>query len=87
MSLGTSRTVAGANVGYSGRTLTQCPLSFLSASNLTTSQDRSFLCDSLLRALYRVAFHYSTYRALTSILGMDGNLQVAYDVGQNFVSS
>jgi alpha-1,3-glucan synthase len=34
-----------------------------------------------------VAFHYSTYRALTRILGMDGNLQVAFDVDTNLVTA
>ena len=34
-----------------------------------------------------MAFHYSTYRSLTRFLGMDGNLQVAFDVGVNFVTA
>ena len=51
------------------------------------SQDQYFLRDQPLSALDGVAFHYSTYRALTRFLGMDGNLQVAYDVGSNFISA
>jgi alpha-1,3-glucan synthase len=35
-------------------------------------------------SLDSVAFHYSVYRALSRILGMDGNLQVAYDTTPNF---
>jgi alpha-1,3-glucan synthase len=34
-----------------------------------------------------VAFHYSIYRSITRFLGMDGNLQVAYDVDVNFVTA
>ena len=34
-----------------------------------------------------MAFHYSTYRAISRFLGMDGNLQVAYDTDTNFVTS
>lgn len=46
-----------------------------------------FLRDSPLNALDGAAFHYSTYRALTRFLGMDGNLQVAFDVDTNFITS
>ncbi|KAI5360905.1 putative glycosyl hydrolase, family 13, catalytic domain, starch synthase, catalytic [Septoria linicola] len=31
------------------------------------------------------AFHYSTYRALTRFLGMDGNLEAGYDAPRNWV--
>lgn len=34
-----------------------------------------------------MAFHYSTYRAISRFLGMDGNLQVAYDTDTNFVTA
>lgn len=44
-----------------------------------------FLRDAPLNALDAVAFHYSTYRALTSFLGMDGNLEVGFDLDGNFV--
>jgi len=40
-----------------------------------------------LNGLDAVAFHYSIYRSLTRFLGMDGNLNVAYDVGTNFVTA
>lgn len=32
-------------------------------------------------------FHYSIYRALTRFLGMDGNLEVAYDLNSNFITA
>lgn len=46
-----------------------------------------FLRDAPRNALDGVAFHYSIYRALTRFLGMDGNLQVAYDTAVNFVTA
>jgi alpha-1,3-glucan synthase len=46
-----------------------------------------FLRAAPLNALDAVAFHYSFYRAMTRFLGMDGNLQVAYDVDVNFVTA
>lgn len=46
-----------------------------------------FLRDAPLNALDGVAFHYSIYRGLTRFLGMDGNLDVAYDVNLNFISA
>ncbi len=46
-----------------------------------------FLRDQPLNALDGVAFHYSTYRSLSRFLGMDGNLQVAFDVSTNFVDA
>jgi alpha-1,3-glucan synthase len=45
------------------------------------------LRDAPINGLDGVAFHYSTYRALTRFLGMDGNLEVAYDVDVNFITS
>ncbi|EIN07319.1 modular protein with glycoside hydrolase family 13 and glycosyltransferase family 5 domains [Punctularia strigosozonata HHB-11173 SS5] len=69
-----------------GRTPTQRP-DFSTAANLTGSEDQYFLRDSGLNGLDGFAFHYSTYRSLTRFLGMDGNLQVAFDVDSNFVTS
>ena len=46
-----------------------------------------FLRDAPQNALDGAAFHYSTYRALSRFLGMDGNLQVAFDVDTNFITS
>ena len=34
-----------------------------------------------------MAFHYSIYRSLSRFLGMDGNLQVAYDLEVNFAEA
>ena len=49
--------------------------------------DQFFLRDKPLNALDGAAFHYSTYRSLTRFLGMDGNLQVAFDVDTNFITA
>ncbi|KAH8833661.1 modular protein with glycoside hydrolase family 13 and glycosyltransferase family 5 domains [Flagelloscypha sp. PMI_526] len=70
-----------------GRTTTQLPGGFLAAANLTASNNEYFLREAPLNALDSVAFHYSTYRSLSRFLGMDGNLQVAYDVDLNFVTA
>jgi alpha-1,3-glucan synthase len=45
------------------------------------------LRDAPLNGLDGVAFHYSVYRSLERFLGMDGNLQVAYDVSTDFVTA
>ncbi len=63
------------------------PPGFLQAANLTASQSEYFLRDAPLNGLDGVAFHYSIYRSLTRFLGMDGNLNVAYDLNMNFVSA
>lgn len=55
--------------------------------NLTSSQNEFFLREKPLQALDAVAFHYSIYRAMTRFMGMDGNLQAAYDVDTNFVTA
>jgi alpha-1,3-glucan synthase len=70
-----------------GRTPTQLPPGFLPAANLTENQDEYFLRDLPLNGLDAAAFHYSIYRSLTRFLGMDGNLQVAYDVDTNFITA
>ena len=48
------------------------------------SNENYFLRSPDLIALDSVAFHYSMYRALTRFLGMDGNLEVAYDTPVDF---
>ena len=70
-----------------GRTPTQLPPGFLAAANLTKDQNQFFLREQPKNALDAVAFHYSIYRSLTRFLGMDGNLQVAFDVDVNFVTA
>jgi len=70
-----------------GRTPTQLPPGFVAAANLTATQDEFFLREAPLNGLDAVAFHYSFYRAMSRFLGMDGNLQVAYDVDVNFVTA
>lgn len=59
----------------------------MAAANLTASDDQFFLRNAPDNGLDGVAFHYSFYRALTRFLGMDGNLQVAYDVDVNFITA
>ncbi|TFY74157.1 hypothetical protein EWM64_g9855, partial [Hericium alpestre] len=70
-----------------GRTPTQLPPGFLAAANLTADQNQFFLRDAAHNGLDGVAFHYSIYRSLTRFLGMDGNLQDAFDVDTNFVTA
>lgn len=55
---------------------------------LTTSSDNArFLRADGLQNLDAAAFHYSIYRSLTSLLGMDGNLAAGYDVPTDFVDA
>ncbi|KAK7014847.1 modular protein with glycoside hydrolase family 13 and glycosyltransferase family 5 domains [Favolaschia claudopus] len=70
-----------------GRTPTQLPPGYSSVANLTSNQNEFFLREKPLQALDSVAFHYSIYRAMTRFMGMDGNLQAAYDVDTNFVTA
>ncbi|RXK40574.1 alpha-1,3-glucan synthase [Tremella mesenterica] len=55
------------------------------AMNITPSDAQFFLRDQGLNGLDSAAFHYSIYRSLCRFLGMDGNLQVAYDIDVDFV--
>ena len=57
------------------------------AAQLQPSMSQYFLRDPGLNALDGCAFHYSIYRSLTRWLGMDGNLDVAYDIDMNFVTA
>ncbi|KIJ68914.1 glycosyltransferase family 5 protein [Hydnomerulius pinastri MD-312] len=70
-----------------GRTPTELPPGFLQAANLTESQNQYFLRAQPNSGLDGYAFHYSIYRSLTRFLGMDGNLQVAYDLDTNFITA
>ncbi|KAF9535312.1 modular protein with glycoside hydrolase family 13 and glycosyltransferase family 5 domains [Crepidotus variabilis] len=70
-----------------GRTPTQLPPGFYAAANLSATQNEFFLREAPLNALDAVAFHYSFYRSTARFLGMDGNLDVAYDVAINFVTA
>ena len=54
---------------------------------MTSTDNQFFLRDAPYNGLDAIAFHYSVYRAFQRFLGMDGNLQVAYDVSVNFVSA
>ena len=70
-----------------GRTPNLMPPNFTAAIELTQDQNEYFLRDQGQAGLDGAAFHYSIYRSLTRFLGMDGNLQVAYDVDVNFVQA
>lgn len=70
-----------------GRTPQQLPAGFLNATTLTQDQNQYFLREEGMAGLDSAAFHYSIYRSLTRFLGMDGNLNVAYDVDINFVTA
>ncbi|OCH94959.1 glycoside hydrolase family 13 and glycosyltransferase family 5 domain-containing protein [Obba rivulosa] len=68
-----------------GRTPTQLPPGFLAAGNLSEDQNQYFLRSAPRNGLDGAAFHYSIYRSLTRFLGMDGNLEDAFDISQNFI--
>ncbi|WWD19870.1 hypothetical protein CI109_104338 [Kwoniella shandongensis] len=70
-----------------GRTPTLKPPDFATAINMTQDQNQYFLRDEGMAGLDSAAFHYSIYRSLCRFLGMDGNLQVAYDVDVNFITA
>lgn len=70
-----------------GRTPALRPTDFQAAATITSNQNALFLRDAPRNSLDSVAFHYSIYRSLTRFLGMDGNLQAAYDVNENFVTA
>ncbi|TFK55043.1 glycoside hydrolase family 13 and glycosyltransferase family 5 domain-containing protein [Heliocybe sulcata] len=70
-----------------GRTPTMLPPGFLAAANLTSDDNQYFLRDAPLNGIDGNAFHYSFYRSLERFLGLDGNLQVAFDVDTNFVTA
>ncbi|KAF8825486.1 hypothetical protein HHX47_DHR6000210 [Lentinula edodes] len=66
-----------------GRTPSMRPDSIATAANVTSSDAQYFLRPEGYNALDGCAFHYSIYRSLTSFLGMDGNLQDAYDLSSD----
>lgn len=70
-----------------GRTPTLLPPSFDAAINLTAGQTQYFLRGEGVAGLDSAAFHYSIYRSLCRFLGMDGNLNVAYDIDVNFITA
>ncbi|CEL08688.1 Putative Alpha-1,3-glucan synthase Ags1 [Aspergillus calidoustus] len=60
----------------------------LDAMKLTNESDpQHFLREAGHEAIDGAAFHYSTYRALTRFLGMDGQLAAGFDVPVNFVNA
>ncbi|KAL3455940.1 hypothetical protein BJX64DRAFT_53383 [Aspergillus heterothallicus] len=58
------------------------------AIKMTNESDPQwFLREAGHEAIDGAAFHYSTYRALTRFLGMDGQLSAGFDVPVNFVDA
>jgi len=70
-----------------GRTPNLRPPDFDSALNVTQADSQYFLRGENVHGIDSIAFHFSIYRSLARFLGMDGNLQVAYDVPNNFVDA
>jgi alpha-1,3-glucan synthase len=68
-----------------GRQPNNRPGDIATALTLTNeSSDKFFMRGSGQTAIDGVAFHYSMYRALTRFLGMDGDLEIAYDTPVDF---
>jgi len=68
-----------------GRQPNNRPPDFSTGLTLTnSSSEKLFLRPAGKVAIDAVCFHYSMYRALTRFLGMDGNLNVAYDTPVDF---
>lgn len=71
-----------------GRQPNQYPEDAVKAMKLTNeSSSQYFLRDIGHEAIDGAAFHYSTYRALTRFLGLDGQLSAGYDVRINWVDA
>ncbi|KAJ5682035.1 uncharacterized protein N7477_001975 [Penicillium maclennaniae] len=71
-----------------GRQPNQFPPDAVTAMKLTNESDSQyFLRDVGQEAIDGAAFHYSTYRALTRFLGMDGQLSAGYDVPVDWVDA
>ncbi|KAE9411209.1 modular protein with glycoside hydrolase family 13 and glycosyltransferase family 5 domains [Gymnopus androsaceus JB14] len=70
-----------------GRAPSMRPANLSVAANITSDMSQYFLRDPGLNAIDGCAFHYSVYRSLTSFLGMDGNLQDAFDLSPDFVTA
>ncbi|KAH9842609.1 glycoside hydrolase family 13 and glycosyltransferase family 5 protein [Rhodofomes roseus] len=69
-----------------GRTPTERP-GYNDAANMTESENQWFLREQGSEGLDGAAFQYSIYRGLTRFLGMDGDLEDAYDVSKDFVTA
>lgn len=71
-----------------GRQPNQVPIKPIPAMHsANTSESSFFLRDEGKNALDAACFHYGIYRSLTSFLGMEGQLAVAYDLPTNFVDA
>jgi alpha-1,3-glucan synthase len=71
-----------------GRQPNQLPDNATAAMLMTNESDSQyFLRDVGQEAIDGAAFHYSTYRALTRFLGMDGQLSAGYDVPIDWVNA
>lgn len=71
-----------------GRQPNQYPSTTTQAMAMTNESDSQwFLREVGHEAIDGAAFHYSTYRALTRFLGMDGQLSAGYDVPIDWVNA
>ncbi|KAJ5202082.1 uncharacterized protein N7498_006745 [Penicillium cinerascens] len=71
-----------------GRQPNQLPDDSTAAMKMTNeSSPQYFLREIGYEAIDGAAFHYSTYRALTRFLGMDGQLSAGYDVPVDWVNA
>jgi alpha-1,3-glucan synthase len=70
-----------------GREPEQRPKNITEALLLTNTSPDVFLRDSGKNALDSAAFHYSVYRHLTRLLGMDGNITIPYDTPDNILDT
>ena len=55
--------------------------------NATANNDQYFLRKASNNGFDAIAFHYSMYRCFQRFLGLDGDLQVGYDLSVNFVDA
>ncbi|KAF8306355.1 glycoside hydrolase family 13 and glycosyltransferase family 5 protein [Clavulina sp. PMI_390] len=60
---------------------------FVDTAKLKGTESQYFMRSSGQNTIDAITFHYSIYRYLTRFLGMDGNLEAAYDLQPNFVAS
>ncbi|KZT09456.1 glycosyltransferase family 5 protein [Laetiporus sulphureus 93-53] len=70
-----------------GRTPTERPANIDIAANLTEDDNQYFVREQGEEGIDGAAFMYSIYRDLTRFLGMDGDLEDAYDLSMEFVDA
>ncbi|EEB06005.2 cell wall alpha-1,3-glucan synthase mok11 [Schizosaccharomyces japonicus yFS275] len=70
-----------------GRQPDQRPATIVDALNVTWDDNQYFLRNKSHKALDAAAFHYSIYRSLNRFLGMDGLMEISYDLPVDFVDA